>query len=368
MAKKIEIFKPGRHTALNGSTLDFSADQLAQTVAAYDPQKYQAPLVIGHPKLDAPAYGWVKGLEFSADLLQAEPEQVVAEFAAACNAGRFKRVSASFFTPDSPRNPVPGVYYLRHVGFLGAAEPAIQGLKPVEFAADEEGVVEFGWDDRLVAGLLRKLKNLLIGKFGADDAEAALPEWDLEALAEEALRPEEPAAPPSPMYAAPEGGKESPMETPEQIAAREQREAEFAAREAALVTREAAARHADNVAFAASLVSAGTLLPAQQDQVVALLDFAGGLEQTHVVEFGAGEEKTAQPVAQALRSFLQAQPKVVEFGSMPGDDEEDGKAVAFAAAPGYTVDQASLEVHNKALAYQGKHPGTDYMTAVKAVS
>ena len=364
MAKKIDIFKPGKHTAMNGQTLEFSADHLAATVAAYDPTKFQAPLVIGHPKLDAPAYGWVKGLEF-AETLRAEPEQVEPAFAELVRAGRFKRVSASFFLPEAPNNPVPGVYYLRHIGFLGAAAPSVQGLKPAEFAAQEEGVVEFGWDDRLVARMFRGLKNLLIAKFGAEEIETALPEWDLENLTEEALRPE-PAVESSPMYAALEGGKETDMLTPEQIA---EREANFAAREAAIAAREAAGRRQEHLSFADALVKDGKLLPAQKERVVAILDFAAGLDQQTVIEFGEGEEKTSAPVGQSLREFLAAQPKIVDFGETARDDEEGNHtAVAFAAAPGYTVDAAALEIHNKAIAYQGKHPGTDYMTAVKAVS
>lgn len=364
MAKVIEIFKPGKHTAMNGTTLEFSAEHLAATVAAYDPEKFSAPLVIGHPKLNAPAYGWVKGLEFADGTLRAETDQVAAEFAALVNEGRYKRISASFFLPDSERNPTPGSYYLRHVGFLGAHEPAVHGLKPAEFAADEEGVVEFGWEDRLIPRMFRGLKNLLLTKHSTEEVEAALPEWELEAVTEEALQPE-PAAEPSPVYAAPEGGEETNMLTPEQIA---EKEADFAAREAAIANREAATRNQEHVAFAAGLVKEGKLLPAQREQVVAILDFAAAQPDTAVVEFGAGEEKTSDTLAQSLRNLLEKQPKIVEFGEVATDDEGNHTAVAFAAAPGYSVDADSLETHSKAVAYQAKHPEVDYMTAVQAVS
>ena len=43
------------------------------------------------------------------------PRQVDPAFAEAVAAGRYKKVSASFYQPNSPHNPVPGVYYLRHV-------------------------------------------------------------------------------------------------------------------------------------------------------------------------------------------------------------------------------------------------------------
>ncbi len=142
--KPLYIFKPGRHTAMSGATLEFSAADLAATAVAYDPAKHEAPLVVGHPAVDAPAYGWVKALAAVPDL-EAVPHQVDAAFADMVAAGRFKKISASFFLPSAPGNPAPGVYYLRHVGFLGAAPPAVKGLRTPEFAADEAGIetVEF---------------------------------------------------------------------------------------------------------------------------------------------------------------------------------------------------------------------------------
>ena len=40
---------------------------------------------------------------------------------------------------------------------------------------------------------------------------------------------------------------------------------------------------------------------------------------------------------------------------------------AFAAPAGYVADPDRLDVHQRALAYQSKHPNTDYLTAVRAV-
>ena len=133
--KPIQIFKPGRHTAMSGAVLEFSAADLAASAAAYDPAKHEAPIVVGHPTLDAPAYGWIKGLAYADSALDAQPDQVDAAFAEMVAAGRFKKISASFYAPDAPGNPVPGVYYLRHVGFLGAAAPAVKGLRAPSFAA-----------------------------------------------------------------------------------------------------------------------------------------------------------------------------------------------------------------------------------------
>lgn len=79
--KPLQIFKPGRHTAMSGASLDFSAADLAASAAAYDPAKHEAPIVVGHPRLDAPAYGWVSRLKAGAGGLEAEPHQVDPAFA-----------------------------------------------------------------------------------------------------------------------------------------------------------------------------------------------------------------------------------------------------------------------------------------------
>ena len=60
------------------------------------------------------------------DLL-AEPDQLDPQFAELVGNGRFKKVSASFYLPDSPNNPKPGTLYLRHVGFLGRSHLPLRG-------------------------------------------------------------------------------------------------------------------------------------------------------------------------------------------------------------------------------------------------
>lgn len=40
----IHIFRPGRHTAMQGQSLDFSEADLAATAAAYNPALHEAPL------------------------------------------------------------------------------------------------------------------------------------------------------------------------------------------------------------------------------------------------------------------------------------------------------------------------------------
>ncbi|MCO1337163.1 hypothetical protein MO867_22855, partial [Microbulbifer sp. OS29] len=103
--------------------------------------------------------GWVSSLDFAGSVLTAEPDQVEPEFAEMVNTGRFPKISASFFHPESANNPVPGVWYLRHVGFLGAAAPAVKGLKEASFAGDGEDIftVEFAGADFADSWLVGRL-------------------------------------------------------------------------------------------------------------------------------------------------------------------------------------------------------------------
>lgn len=141
--QKIEIFRAGKRPDSRGNLTEIKISQLAQAVTAYDPNLHEAPAVIGHPKDNAPAYAWVKGLSLEGDTLKAELAQIDPEFSEMVQAGRFKKVSASFYLEDSPHNPKPGKLYLRHVGFLGAMPPAVKGLRNPEFSEDEKGVVNF---------------------------------------------------------------------------------------------------------------------------------------------------------------------------------------------------------------------------------
>ena len=71
----IHIFKAGTHTDMHGTKLPFTQSDLAACVKAYDPSVHEAPLVIGHPKTEDPAWGWVKSLSLSGADLLAEHEQ-----------------------------------------------------------------------------------------------------------------------------------------------------------------------------------------------------------------------------------------------------------------------------------------------------
>lgn len=133
----LEIFRAGTHVDMFGRAVTFSDEGLTMSAAAYDARIRTAPLVIGHPDGDSPSYGQVRRLRRHRDRLVAESEFAPA-LAELYRRGSYKKVSASFYRPFSPRNPVPGSYYLRHVGFLGAMPPAVKGLAPVTSFSDNQ--------------------------------------------------------------------------------------------------------------------------------------------------------------------------------------------------------------------------------------
>ncbi|MDH1055604.1 peptidase [Aquipseudomonas alcaligenes] len=315
--KPLHIFKPGKHVAMSGASLNFSESDLAATVRAYDPALHEAPLVIGHPKHDAPAAGWVKSLANSAQGLIAEPHQVAPEFAEQVASGAYKKISASFYHPDSPSNPVPGVYYLRHVGFLGAQPPAVKGLRPIELAEGEEGVVEFAdFGHETSAGLFRRLRDWLIGERGLEVADQVIPNWQIDSLIEVARRDDDPrpsfTEPTPPATVEPSTVEESNV-TPEEIAALQAENARLKTQVQQHQDQQRQSRqettHAANVAFAEELVAAGKLLPKHTAALIATLDFAEDGDAP--LEFGEGDAR--QPVSAGLKAIFGDLPQQIDF-------------------------------------------------------
>ena len=51
----LHVFQAGTHAAMDGRVVTLSETDVRQTAAAYDTSRHEAPLVIGHPRDDAPA-------------------------------------------------------------------------------------------------------------------------------------------------------------------------------------------------------------------------------------------------------------------------------------------------------------------------
>ena len=352
--KRFEIFRAGKHTAMSGVTLDFAEDKLRDAVAAYDPSLHEAPIVVGHPKDNGPAYGWIKALHFNeaTGAIEVDPDQVDPAFSEMVQAGRFKKRSASWYLPDSPSNPKPGTLYLRHVGFLGAQPPAVKGLKEVSFS-EADGIVEFSdystrWALGNIAEMLRNVREWMIGKASQEEADKALPNYLIDAVANAARDPEPQLA------AAPAFAEDDPMKIEElqaalaakdaEIAALKlsQRPADFAEREANLAAREAAIAEAEKRAARATIearidaaIKAGRLLPAQRKHAV---EFAAMLADGEaVVEFSEGDKTTKVSQRDAYLRQIETGPRVVEYGELSGKGGSDSGAL-----PSMTDLQADL--------------------------
>lgn len=365
-AKALQIFKPGRHTAQSGQALSFSESDLAATCAAYDPAKHEAPLVIGHPAHDLPAFGWIKSLAFSEGGIDATPAQVNTDFADMVAAGAFKKISAAFYSPQSPSNPVPGVYYLRHVGFLGAQPPAVKGLRSPSFTDAEEGVVTFSeWDDVDNAGLWRNLREWFIGKFGQAEADNVIPGYKVQQLEQGAQDDMREAAAQTaattvttPQFSEPQPQKE-PSVSPEEKAALE---AENKTLRDLLAAASLAQVHVANVAFCDGLPG---VLPAWRAVAVATLDHLAA--QPEVVQFGEGDART--PLADQFKAMLAALPPLVQFGEAATRERAAGGNSADADADDVQFSESDpdrLAQHKAILAHMNTHQ-VSYRVAAAAV-
>ncbi|MFM9902105.1 MAG: hypothetical protein ACKVOT_13925 [Polaromonas sp.] len=324
---QIEIFRAGNHTDDSGTVHNFSQADVAGMVAAYDPKLREAPLTIGHPEHNLPAYGWVSGLAVNGTgALAMNTHQVVPQFAEMVAAKLFKKRSASFYPPSHPNNPMPGKWYLRHVAFLGAQPPAIAGL--ADFAAGpNEGAVNFSESSDPVAPVTQTNpeptpEQLRMSKELQDQLAAANAK---QAETDKALA----------------AANAATKKVEDQLA-------QFA--ESALT-----ARTAGFVSFAETQIKAGVLLPKDKDAAVAAL---GMLADCKPVSFSEGGVTKTISAAEWLKGFIEARKPVVSFG-----EHAPGSAGDLAATKG----MSDAEIDAKARAYALMHK-VNYSEALTAVA
>lgn len=368
LTKSIQIFKAGEHTPTQGSAISFAPADLIASANAYDINLHEAPLVIGHPSHDAPAYGWVRELSFDGEdlALNIVPDQINPDFAEMHKAGSFKKRSASFYHPSASNNPVPGVYYLKHVGFLGATPPAIKGLKSAEFTENEEGIVtvEFGesenrWAFSSINQLFRNLRDFLIEKHGRDEANNLIPEYAISEIEEATKQDKNQDLTETNNFNEPQSQQENDMTEAEKLAL-QQREDDLKTREQKLEFAELQREHID---YVAKQVTAGQITPADSAGVVAFMTSLAQNTADTLVEFGEGEAKqTIDPVSW-FKSFVESSAKRIDFTEhSSASDDDQHQAINFASPQGYAVDEEQLQLHAKIEAYAKKH-NTDYATA-----
>jgi len=124
----------------NGNTRTWTERDLDQIVNTYVPGYHEAPVVIGHPKDNSPAYGWIESIKREGNTLHAKLKDLVPEFMDMVKKGMFKKRSISIY-PDGS---------IRHLGFLGATPPAIKGLPDFSFSDSRGVIIEFNEKDEWV--------------------------------------------------------------------------------------------------------------------------------------------------------------------------------------------------------------------------
>ena len=297
----IEIFRGGTQADSQGREHDGDA-VIENALATFDAAAHEPPLVIGHPQTNAPAFGWVQALKKSGDRLLAKFKDVVPEFQAIAKQGLFKKRSASFY-PDGR---------LRHVGFLGAAAPAVKGLADLKFEDDAETIC---FEHNIKARKTTQKEDTMFANFG--EFMEFLKFWKKEtgkvASGEAVVIPEKDPAPGK----APASFSEADIEAAKKEAADAEREkvkAEFAE------TQRTAQREAHNGEISTwcdGLIDAGKVIPAWVK--MGLKEFCLKLDAENVIEFSEESKVTA---LDWFKNFVDELPKVVEFKELAkrGDD------------------------------------------------
>jgi hypothetical protein len=379
----VEVFRSGTHTDSSGNRQEWTDAHLDQIVANFDAND-SAPVVIGHPKTDSPAWGWVEGLKRDGSGLFAKFNKLAPQFVEWAKAGHVRNRSVKIL-------PTAKGYKLGHVGFLGAAPPAIEGLAPVQFDANQPGqVFEFalntGYQMSLLARSMRRMRDFLIEKFGAETADRVAPAWDIEhaeQLAAEASADERgqhrfnaSEVPGAHTEKSTMSGNNASTFTQADIdnaaeKARKEAEAKFAPQ---LKAAEFQRRVAANQAFVNGLVKDKDgkcrLTPAQAQGVAEFISALEGIDQAQAEFTFAAEDKTEKKVgfAQFAKDLLTALPVQLELNRRQADhDPKAATAHSFTAPAGYTVDPARAELDRRAREYMREHQGVDYVTAVAAV-
>lgn len=356
---QIEIFRAGRHTDDSGTVHNFSAADVAAMVAAYNPALREAPLTIGHPAHNLPAYGWVKGLAINAaGNLAMDTHQVAPQFADMVAAKAFKKRSASFYPPGHANNPAPDAWYLRHVAFLGAQPPAIAGL--ADFAdAGIEGAVSFSEADAAATSAVWLFPTTAAPTTAPATAPTTKPTTKPSTTSSQSVTPTSSTTPEQTqmdqtLQAQLDAAKAKQLETDAALDAANKVALTATAQLAQFAEAAKKDRTAGYVSFADAQIRAGVLLPKDKDAAVAVL---GTLADAQPVSFAEGGATKTIPAAEWLKSFIANSKPVVSFGEHAAGSTSSGPGAA-----GLT----EAEIDAKAQAYARQHK-VSYAEALTAV-
>ena len=281
----IDVCRVGTWRDAMGRDVTITTDLFDQIVAKFgadDP----VPMVVGHPKTDAPAYGYVEALRRTGDRLQAKFRDIMPAFRAAVEAGAYTGRSIALRAGQ-----------LRHVGWLGGRAPAVPGLAPTQFSSEDYETVE------LAAGDL------------AESTESNTPKPQQEPTMDPDKKKEEELKAREAELAAQQDALEEREKAVEKMEADAQRAADLAAANTAL----------------ADHVEAGRVLPAERAGLAALFVAlpADEVEFAAPKDDGESAEVVKKSPKEILDALLSALPNRVDYserasGPVPGQQKSGG--------------------------------------------
>ncbi|GEA12689.1 hypothetical protein [Alteromonas sp. KUL49] len=363
-----DVFYAGTHTDNKGKARTYSRADLQEVVDNFAAEK--APLVIGHPKTNAPAHGWVSGLRLTGDdRLEMKADHVNVDFAKAVAAKAYPNRSISLVRTDKGLT-------LNHVGYLGAVPPALEGLG-WQFSVDDSltpETIEFSLEtqtNRSFIDMFGAMRDFIIDKFSLEDANRVIPERELnyqrEQLAKEQAE-ENKQLEDDPLFNKPDSKENDVSEiTQEQLDAAIKKavdatKAEFSAKlddannraanaEEKLESQAFNQRVADCQAIVDAKVQTGALTPAQ---ATGLAEFMASLPQgdnAQTFSFSKADKTEEQSQFDFAKAFVDG----LGTKSPLGDDDNE------------LLDHSSNDLDAKAEEYMKEH-NCSYADAAVAVS
>jgi hypothetical protein len=319
----VEIFRAGDY----GQKGIWTEEDLDKVVSNFS-SDHKAPLVLGHPKENSPAMGWVGELARRGITLAAKFSQVQPELEQLMQSGRFPMRSAAFYQDPQGKGPV-----LRHVGFLGGMPPEVKGLAPIKFSSSEFTEINFQEEtamdkDETKKTIKEEIKAFFSELFGhKESTPVGFSESQVKDIVSQAV-----AAATAPLI--------------EQNKTLTTAFAEINNKLAASGLNSVKARV---VADIARLKSTNKWVPAYDAQGMAAFMEATALAGTEVT-FGETGKETKVSSYDALLKFLEAQNPIVPIkGITTGAKTSIGDPAHFNEAGGRVVDLASIPLNNLAL-------------------
>ena len=341
----VQIAKVGAAVDGAGNEFQFTPSILRDLQETYSPKdRHRAPFLENHDESQRNK-GLVTSLKVEGDRLFADSADMDRDFAAAVNSGRIPSLSPALYHPQSPNNPTPGRWHLRHVA--GVQIPGIKGMLRPEFSEGDGGTVYlFGEVENPVVALARRLRMYFMDEFNPETAEVYIPQallenFELMAGNSSAGTFEEGAAQPTATEATDATAVADPPPADLDALASEldAKAKELEDKEAELAKRVAELNAQEDAEFMERQIREG-FTPAMRDLALSLL---GSADNTRVLVFGEGEAKTELTQKDQIKQLIGQVRIPTTFAEVSGGPDprvDAGDPVAVAKAAQTLVDQA----------------------------